>query len=595
MSSKHPTTYGSTRTRDASSQDGDDDGLSLLIVSAESFASFPLPRSGAVLIGRASECDVRVMDDQASRQHARLYLAGELEIEDLHSRNGTIVRESAIQPGVRVAIAFGETIRVGETVLVPQRARPSVGHRRMWTHPYFENRLRAACARAERSNGAFALVRLRLQRPVGWARVVPLLARDLPDQDAFAAYGPNEFELLLEDPIDEIPRLLETIRTSLGHIDLPVRMGIAWYPRDGRSADALFDRANSSLRPDAPVVATFPATLSAPMKTAYTQALKAARSNLNVLLLGEMGVGKEVMARLIHEQSPRANKPYQALNCAGLPETLIESELFGYVRGAFTGAAQDRKGILEEANGGTVLLDEIGDMPLAIQGRLLRAIENKEVRPVGSSHARPIDVRFIAATNKPVEGEAARTTFREDLLFRLNGMTIRMPPLRERRAEIIPLARQFLDRAASEADRPSAPTLSSAVITALEEYAWPGNVRQLKNAMVRAVALSEGDTILLEHLPEELQSYASDLLDRRTTQPATVLLARLTSDQENEKRLMTEALEKCLWNQTKAAALIGMPRRTFVAKMSRYGIPRPRDVSSSEPGDPADDGADEPR
>lgn len=587
-------TTDTTMTTDGPSRARPDEScVSLLVISADSLATFPLPADGAVLIGRGSECDVSLVDRQASRRHARLLIGDTFQLEDLGSRNGTFVRESAIAAAVPVPLSLGESVRIGETVLVLQRATRSLGLQRMWTHPYFENRLRDACTRAEPGDTSFALVRMHLTRSVGWMSVVPLLARDLPDNHSFAAYGPNEFELLLTGGPDEVAALVDTVRRSLEDAGIPIQVGTAWYPRDGRSADALFDRANADLRPDSAPPPMLPATLSPAMMGVYQQALKAAKSNINVLLLGEMGVGKEVVARLIHDQSARSKRLYQALNCAGLPETLIESELFGHVRGAFTGATHERKGLLEQANGGTVLLDEIGDMPISIQGRLLRAIENREVRPVGSSQSRPIDVRFIASTNRPIEGAAAAATFRQDLLFRLNTITIRIPPLRERREEILSLARVFLDAAAAET-KGTPPTISTAAASALGRYAWPGNVRQLKNVMVRALALCEGDAILLEHLPDELQGDGTAAHETRAPRPVPPPSGHASShasthapspDDSPEKRQMVEALEKCLWNQSKAATLIGMPRRTFIAKMARYGIPRHRDVVTDPQSD----------
>jgi DNA-binding NtrC family response regulator len=237
----------------------------------------------------------------------------------------------------------------------------------------------------------------------------------------------------------------------------------------------------------------------ASMERLYRLVEMVAKSDISVLLYGETGVGKEVFAQTIHKRSPRASKPFVGLNCAALPENLLESELFGYERGAFTGAVQAKAGLLESAQGGTVFLDEVGEMPMPAQAKLLRALELREVIRLGATVARPIDVRFISATNRNLEEQAARGLFRQDLFFRLDGISVQIPPLRDRKSEIAPLAKQFVGEAARRAGvRP--PPLSDEAIASLERHGWPGNVRELRNVMERAVLLSGGGTIRGEHI-----------------------------------------------------------------------------------------------
>ena len=316
-----------------------------------------------------------------------------------------------------------------------------------------------------------------------------------------------------------------------------------------------------------------------------------AASNLSVVLLGETGVGKEVTAARIHAGSPRHAGPFVRINCAALAETLLESELFGHERGAFTGAVKAKTGLLEAANGGTVLLDEVGEMPLATQAKLLRVLESREVMRVGSVETRAIDVRVVAATNRDLPSFVAAGGFRSDLYFRLNGITIRVPPLRERREEILPLARMFLAQASQ--GRPTA--FTAAALTKLESYAWPGNVRELRNVVERAVVLSEGAGAIDGHhlaveamlffLPEQPAMPAASRQNAPTEPPAAMFApaARvappgdLRADVEDfERKRIEQALASAQGNQTRAAELLGISRRTLVSRLDAFGMPRPR-------------------
>jgi DNA-binding NtrC family response regulator len=327
--------------------------------------------------------------------------------------------------------------------------------------------------------------------------------------------------------------------------------------------------------------------VSDPAMTAlYDQAARAAASNISVLILGETGVGKEVLARAIHARSPRASRAFLGLNCAALPESLLESELFGHERGAFSGANQARKGLFESADGGTVFLDEVGELPASMQVKLLRVLEDKSVLPVGGRSPRSIDVRFVAATNRDPEQDVAHGRFRQDLLYRLNGFVLTIPPLRDRRSEILPLAQLFAAEASRQVGRNAAPRVAPDTIERLEGYRWPGNVRELKNVIERAVVLASGDDLLPEHLPPKLfdllrsghgASSAEQPIAPSAAPEARDSLGKLKEQmRELEKARILDALEHCDGNQTKAAQLLGMSRRTLVTRLGEYELPRPR-------------------
>ena len=322
------------------------------------------------------------------------------------------------------------------------------------------------------------------------------------------------------------------------------------------------------------------------MRRVYEQAGRAAQGLLSVLVLGETGVGKDVLARALHRASPRAGKPFLAINCAALSESLLESELFGHEKGSFTGALQARAGLFESAQGGTVFLDEIGDLPMVIQVKLLRVLEQREVLRVGARVPRPVDVRFVSATNKDLEAAAAAGTFREDLYFRLNGISLTVPPLRDRAADIPWLVKRFLVLASRQMDRTTHPALSPKALATLQAYAWPGNVRELRNVVDRAVVLAPGDVILPEHLPPKLLARVEEAaaappsgILRAASRPAPVsdATARLRQEvAEEEKQRILAALAQSDGNQTRAAELLGVSRRTLINRLVEFDLPRPR-------------------
>jgi DNA-binding NtrC family response regulator len=299
---------------------------------------------------------------------------------------------------------------------------------------------------------------------------------------------------------------------------------------------------------------------TAGMLAVYKQIAYAADSSAPVLIQGESGTGKELVARAIHAHGARAVRPFVAVNCGAITETLLESELFGHVRGAFTGAVADRKGVFEQAHGGTVFLDEIGDMPAAMQVKLLRVLQDGEVRPVGGNRAIQTDARVVAATNVDLDRSVAEQRFRQDLYYRLSVIVIRIPPIRERREDIPLLIDQFVRNASSRTGRPV--VISPDAVTALTSYRWPGNVRELENTIERLVVFSRG-RIEVADLPEAV--LAAPSLEERMFQDLPTL-------DELERRYLIHVLEAVGGNRSRAAEAMGIDRRTLYRMAERLGV-----------------------
>jgi len=278
-----------------------------------------------------------------------------------------------------------------------------------------------------------------------------------------------------------------------------------------------------------------------------------APSSVPVLITGESGTGKEVIARLIHAWSPRSEGPMVAANCASLPEALVESELFGHTKGAFTGASEARQGFFRVANGGTLFLDEIGELPLQLQPKLLRAIESGQITPVGSDNPVAIDTRLIAATNRDLEAAVSEGRFRDDLFYRINVVELAIQPLRERREDVLPLARQFATEFSGGPVR-----LSPQAMHCLLAHPWLGNVRELRNAIQRACLLCRGDIIMPEHLPPKLRC------EEVSPSPSAAERGRLS---QVERATILATLDDCNGNRTHAAKKLGISRRALIYKL----------------------------
>jgi DNA-binding NtrC family response regulator len=291
-----------------------------------------------------------------------------------------------------------------------------------------------------------------------------------------------------------------------------------------------------------------------------------APSDANVLITGESGVGKEVVANVIHSKSRRAGKPLVKLNCAAFPQTMIESELFGYVKGAFTGAMNDFPGMIAEARGGTLFLDEISEMPADLQTRFLRVLQEREYRSLGSTRMLKADFRVITATNRPIAQALAENRLRSDLYYRINTFQIEVPPLRERKEDIPPLVNTFVQRFAQQLGK-AEPTIAPEAFQKLLDYSWPGNVRELQNAIEYAVVLARSDIIGIKELPAEIQ-----LPPALQTSPAPVRRSGVASLDDMERETILQALTQTHGNKKKAAELLGIQRPTLYNKMKRYAI-----------------------
>lgn len=288
---------------------------------------------------------------------------------------------------------------------------------------------------------------------------------------------------------------------------------------------------------------------------------------VNILISGESGTGKELVARAIHYSGNRHEGPFVPVNCGAIPENLMESELFGYKKGAFTGAQRDKKGLFEEADRGTIFLDEIGDLPLHLQVKLLRALEGKEIRPLGSAEVVPIDVRVISASNRKLEEEVASGKFREDLYYRLDVIKIQLPSLRERKVDISPLAIHFMTRYSREMEK-DIRGISPKVLEILENYNYPGNVRELENIIARCVALETSNVIRLETLPQLVSG--RDYLDLDTSFTSSTSLDTLLGS--IEKKMIDKAFRSAGGNKTEAAKLLGITLRSFRYRLAKHGM-----------------------
>jgi two-component system, NtrC family, response regulator AtoC len=344
---------------------------------------------------------------------------------------------------------------------------------------------------------------------------------------------------------------------EIGHATILLQRGQPSGPREGKPAA---QRAAEAV-PGA--VVTDPT-----MEGLYGLLEVIAPSALNVLLLGETGTGKEIFAAAIQKGSTRARLPFLRINCAGLAGSLLESELFGHEKGAFTGAVSAKKGLFEAADGGTLFLDEIGEMPIETQAKVLRVIESGEVTRLGGTAAKKIDVRYISATNRDLAAQIRDARFRSDLFFRLNGFTLVLPPLRERKGEIVPMAERFLGGS----------RLGPEVVRILEDYRWPGNVRELKSVIERAKVLSAGRPIEPAHLQLSEAPTTPDRDDRG--RPADAPLpgrSKLRAERASwEQQQLRQALERTNGDRRAAAELLGVPYRTFLSKLLQHGVTPPR-------------------
>jgi two-component system, NtrC family, response regulator AtoC len=344
----------------------------------------------------------------------------------------------------------------------------------------------------------------------------------------------------------EIEELILVIEKALGERDLRKRVD-----RLQREVEDRFAFGNIIAR-------------SEPMHEVLALVERVASSSASVLITGESGTGKELVARALHYNSPRAERPFVPVNLAALPENLIESELFGHKKGAFTDARADRIGLFAEADGGTIFLDEIGELAAGLQAKLLRVLQEQEIRPIGGTGTQRVDVRVVAATNRALEEMLADGSFREDLYYRLNVIQIDIPPLRSRPDDIVPLAAHFLEQACAKLDPPRQITMSPEAQRTLLGYRWPGNVRELQNLVERGTALCRGSQIEVDDLPVYVR-------ERRDTNLLATATARKLTLAELEREYIERILEEESGNKTRAAQRLGLDRKTLYRKLEEYG------------------------
>jgi two-component system response regulator AtoC len=579
----------------------------LLCIEGERSWTVPLPADGALVIGRGDEASLRLADPLVSRSHAQLLVVPDgLRLADLGSRHGTLLNGRRL--GAAQLVSSGDVITVGSTILVVHRPQRAATGRGLVADAALALRLEEEVERALRYHRELTLVCVHAATAVDRARVAAALAPRLRLMDSAALVGDGDVVVLLpEIGGDEAGERATALASTLATVMGPVATAVAVSPADGCDADTLLSAVRTTAEAGAPdtlgwvadqvrrielgereVVLADPA-----MVRLYDLVRRLARSDLPILIQGETGVGKELAAAAVHTFSTRATGPFVSINCAAIPEALAESELFGHERGAFSGAVASKPGRLELGSGGTVFLDELGELPLAVQAKLLRVLESGELMRVGDVKVRTADIRLVAATNRDLAAEVEAGRFRRDLFFRLGAAQIVLPPLRDRPRDLALLARQLADDACARLGR-SPVTISVAATQALFLHRWPGNVRELRNAMDYACAAmpDTSDELELWHLPAPVAAAVTSAapsgeptlaLGTAPRMAAAPALALGTGDHRGfrpiadevrdlERQRMIAALAATAGVQNRAAELIDMPLRTFVTKLKRYGI-----------------------
>jgi len=549
---------------------------SFLVVHVEVESSnsrvIDLPDGVDVTFGRSRGATVTVEHEKVSRMHTRVRRTGEvIEVEDLGSRNGTRINGERIE-GIR-RLSHGDELSIGPILAI-------VGVTSGLPHPTTvadtatgEARLAAEVDRSVRYHRPVTLALLRTASDAA----IDTIANGLRPMDLIAEDAGNDYLIILPElgsaeGAQVVDRLLAQARAT----GVAATAARALCPDDGTTVETLIGHLRAELRTGrspqaaaAPVERGEPVVLDPAMRRVYSLVERIADTGMTVLILGETGVGKELVAEAIHRRSSRRDKLLIKLNCAALPETLLESELFGHERGSFTGADKRKIGFFEAADGGTLFLDEIGEMPLTLQAKLLRVLERKMITRVGGTAEVATDVRLVAATHRDLDAEVRAGRFRQDLMYRVGGFTVVVPPLRDRAAEILPLAEHFIRTTAAEQGR-SAPALTEDARDALAGYGWPGNVRELRNAIERALVLC-GETITASDLPDRLRDAGQRV---RPVAPSSDVRGQLA---DVERAAIAAALEAEGDNQTRAARRLGLSRRALIYKMEKYGLKPPPD------------------
>ena len=573
----------------------------------------PLLRGRPLVVGRRAPADIVIDDGSLSRQHARFVWEEDgVWVEDLGSTNGSKVSD---KPVTRALLVPGDAVTLGAVPVRIHALHAPAPAEPIQPSEAFEEGLRARIERSGAEPLVVALVADGTRRPMDvW---VPTLRASLLGEESLGFYASGGLVIAGANREDLEGRLALAARRD------DLRIGVAEYPAEAESADELLARVHRLVdlaSPSEPLRTAqhYPlddsatqVVASASMREVYAQVGRVASTRAPVLLVGETGVGKELVARAIHERSERRSGPMKALNCGAIPSTLQESVLFGHERGAFTGADKQMPGLFEQAEGGTVFLDEVGELPPETQAALLRTLETGRVLRVGATTEVAVDVRVLSATHRDLDDMVVQGSFRRDLLYRLNTVVISVPPLRERPEEVRPLVDLFLRKAADTGGKGR--HFSERALVALERYGWPGNVRELRNVVDRAVIMALRAQIDLADLPQVVASGASRSGQSREfsgpidrdgasrgpnqggasrpaapgegvgagqrhpslgTSPADAasggdLRAQL---RDFESRLILEALAHCDYNKTRTAEHLGIPVRTLAHKIQSLGL-----------------------
>jgi DNA-binding NtrC family response regulator len=576
--------------------------VSLLVYHRDGTSTHALVEGQPLVVGRHAA--VEIPDASLSREHARFDLVGsEVWVEDLGSTNGTRVNGEVITGRQRVNA--GDEVLLGSVCVSIHALAPARTEAGLDNHDQFERLLDHEVRRCRCLGGQLALLMVEHvgESPLG--RWFPNLQAELRSMDVAGAYSPKIVEVLLPEASDRFA--LDVANRALAALGREFRCGVAGYPWAGSSADELLGvcsqaqhactaaspihRAPDQLvgePPEATAANEQPIVLCPQMRELYRLVHHVARSDIAVLIRGETGAGKELVARAIHRNSSRADRKLCCLNCGAIPEQLAESALLGHERGAFTGAEQQRPGIFERAAGGTVFLDEVGELPPGAQVALLRVLEQKVLTRVGGTAEITVDVRVVAATHQDLEAMCEAKTFRLDLLYRLNTMVLELPPLRERREELEALAHHFLVLA-NRQNRRQIGGFTPEALGAMRRHTWPGNVRELRNAVERAVVIAAGNAITLDDLPVVIRRLVSP------SPPPGDQFAPLGSDhpahggqplfesgvdfktrvQRFEADLIERAYRACDYNKSETSRRLRIPLRTLINKLQQYHIDKP--------------------
>jgi DNA-binding NtrC family response regulator len=563
-------------------------------------AKIVVPGPEPLVVGRTWPADIVVDDPSVSRTHARFFVApdGAVVFEDMGSTNGTRLNGVVVPRG---RIAPGDEVRVGDVSVALHVLSTEAGVHGLLGYDTFVRLLDDELVRARTFARPVTLLMVgarALGRPLRtWA---PKLLETLRPVDRAAVYAADAVLVALP----EAPRAdAEALGAAIVSGDAALRFGSATFPSDGTTADELLDAARSAMVRGPGVAAPPPSggsgvVVSPKMRAVWDMIDRVAPSILPVLVQGETGTGKEVVARALHARSTRSGGPLRSVNCAAIPANLVESVLFGHEKGAFTGADRTTKGLFEQAHGGTLMLDEVGELPAAAQAALLRVLETKQIVRVGGDREVTVDVRVVAATHRDLEKMCAENAFRWDLYYRVHGVTVVLPALRERTEEIRPLAEAFLRDACRDNGR-SVRAIDERAMARLLRWHWPGNVRELKNVVERAVVIARTDVVTVEDLPERLRAAAAGdavpsgaagatgaagvtggggaaggaAFPDSSPDPALDYKERLRLEmQRYETAMIVDALERARGNVTAAAQALKIPVRTLTHKMQALGI-----------------------